>query len=129
MHNLYLKIELLFEKLTSCATAILGNAITFIIALCLVLFWLGNKMFYKHSIDDSIPDIILSFTFLSLFIIQKSFNRFSAIIHVKVNELVSSTESASNSVLNLEMKTKHEISEMNREYEHLIITLEENERL
>jgi low affinity Fe/Cu permease len=120
MNKQYQKIELLFEKLTSTATVILGNSITFIIALCIVIFWLTNKMFYKQSIDDSIRDLIHGVTFLSLFIIQKSFNRFSAILHLKVNELVSSNETANNAVMNLEIKTEHELDEMSKEYEDLV---------
>ncbi len=127
MKKHYQKIDLLFEKLTSTATALLGNSITFIIALCLVIFWLTNKMFYKQSIDDSIRDLIHGVTFLSLFIIQKSFNRFSAILHLKVNELVSSHEAANNSVMNLEIKTEQELTEMSKEYEDLVRESEENE--
>jgi hypothetical protein len=44
-----------FEKLTSVATVILGHHITFIIALCTVIFWLTNKKFYTEnpSLQDS----------------------------------------------------------------------------
>ncbi len=119
MNKIYKQTELIFEKLTSTATAILGNSITFIVALCLVIFWLTNKMFYKQSIDDSIRDVIHGITFLSLFIIQKSFNRFSAILHLKVNELVVSHETARNDVINVEMKTELEITELSKEYAEL----------
>ena len=120
MNKYHKKTELLFEKLTATTTAILGNSITFIVALCLIIFWLTNKMFYKQNIDDIIRDIIHGVTFISLFIIQKSFNRFSAILHLKVNELVSSHESANNSVMNLEVKTEQELSEMSKKYEDLV---------
>ncbi|HTJ50925.1 MAG TPA: low affinity iron permease family protein [Cyclobacteriaceae bacterium] len=63
---------------------------------------------------------ILGFTFLSLFIIQKSFNRFSASLHLKVNELVSSHEPASNTVINLTEKTEHEINKLTEEYHEKI---------
>ena len=108
-----------FEKLTSIAIAILGNSITFIIALCTVIFWLSNKRFYTQDIHYSIGDVILGVTFLSLFIIQKSFNRFSASLHLKVNELVASHEPASNAVINVEEKTEHEIFELSKEYTEL----------
>jgi low affinity Fe/Cu permease len=124
MNKHYLTIERQFERLTSIATIILGNSITFIIALCVVIFWLTNKMFYKQNIDDSIRDLIHGVTFLSLFIIQKSFNRFSAILHLKINELVSSHESANNSVMNLEIKTEQELVELNKEYEELVAKVE-----
>ena len=53
------------------------------------------------------------------FIIQKSFNRFSASLHLKVNELVASHEPASNSVINAEEKTEHEITQLSKEYTEL----------
>jgi len=66
-----------------------------------------------------IEDVILGLTFLFIFIIQKSFNRFSASLHLKVNELVSSHEPASNSVINVDGKTEHEISALSKEYDEL----------
>jgi low affinity Fe/Cu permease len=112
-------MEKSFEKLTSIATAILGNSITFILALCLVIFWLSNKRFYTQDIHSIIGDVILGIAFLSLFIIQKSFNRFSASLHLKINELVSSHEPASNKVINVEGKTEREINELSKEYTEL----------
>jgi len=112
-------MEKSFEKLTSIAIAILGNSVTFILALCLVIFWLGNKRFYTQDIHSSIGDVILGIAFLSLFIIQKSFNRFSASLHLKINELVSSHEPASNKVINVEGKTEREINELSKEYTEL----------
>ena len=120
MTTIYRHIEKRFERLTSLAIAILGNSITFIIALCTVILWLSNKRFYKQNIHYSIGDVILGVTFLSLFIIQKSFNRFSASLHLKVNELVASHESASNAVINAEEKTEHEITKLSKEYAELV---------
>ena len=119
MKVVYRHSERVFEKLTSVANAILGNSITFIVALCTVIFWLTNKRFYTEDIHSCIGDVILGVTFLSLFIIQKSFNRFSASLHLKVNELVASHEPASNSVINAEEKTEHEITELSKEYTEL----------
>jgi len=119
MKNIYRHIENGFEKLASVAISILGNSITFIIALCTVIFWFSNKEFYAQSIHAIIGDIILGVAFLSLFIIQKSFNRFSASLHLKVNELVASHEPASNAVINAEEKTEQEITELTKEYTEL----------
>lgn len=116
MKSIYTHTEKKFEKIATVAIALLGNSITFIIALCIVIFWLSNKLFYTQNIHSSIGDILLGVTFLSLFIIQKSFNRFSASLHLKVNELVASHEPANNIVINVEGKTEEEISELSREY-------------
>jgi low affinity Fe/Cu permease len=120
MKNIYRHTEKRFEKLASVAIAILGNSVTFILALCLVIFWLSNKQFYRQDIHSAIGDVILGVTFLSMFIIQKTANRFAASLHLKVNELVSSHEPASNLVINLEQKTEKEITQLSKEYAELI---------
>jgi len=125
MKNIYRQTENGFEKLVSVAIAILGNSISFIVAFCVVIFWLTNKQFYLQDIHSSIADIILGVAFLSLFIIQKSFNRFSASLHLKVNELVASHEQANNSVINLEKKTEHELTELSKEYAELAEQIKE----
>jgi low affinity Fe/Cu permease len=120
MKKIYHIVEGWFEKLASVAISILGNSVTFIIAFCVVIFWLSNKEFYRQNIHMAIGDVILGVTFLSLFIIQKTFNRFSASLHLKVNELVASHEPASNLVINLENKTELEINKLSKEYNELI---------
>ncbi|MFV5692131.1 low affinity iron permease family protein [Flavobacterium sp. LT1R49] len=125
MTKIYNTLEQLFEKLTSTATVILGNPITFIVALCLVLWWWINNLFTTRDVHQIIGDIIFGVTFLSLFIIQKSFNRFSASLHLKVNELVSSHKTASNAVLNADVKTEREITELSKEYSELAEKLKE----
>jgi low affinity Fe/Cu permease len=125
MKSIYLNSEIGFEKLVSLATFILGNSVTFILAFATVIFWITNRMFYTQDIHHMVGDLILGVTFLSLFIIQKSFNRFSASLHLKVNELVASHEQANNSVINLEQKTEAEIKELTKEYTELAEIIEE----
>lgn len=119
INKIYRKAEVLFQNVTSIATVILGNSITFTIALLTVIFWISNRQFREYDIHHRIGDIILGITFLSLFIIQKSFNRFSSSLHLKVNELVSSHDDASNRVMNAEDKTEFEIAELSKEYTEL----------
>lgn len=79
-----------------------------------------------HDVQEFIRDVIHSLTFLSLFVIQKEFNRFSAALHLKVNELVSSHKSANNAVLNIEDKTEQEIIELAKEYKERTEKANEN---
>ena len=127
MKKIIRNIEWGFERLVYIANAILGQSVTFFLAVCLVIFWLTNKKFYAQDIHYCVGDLILGITFLSLFIIQKSFNRFSAVLHLKVNELVSSHEPADNSVMNVGEKTEREITELSKEYSE-IIHKEEDEK-
>ncbi len=120
MKNIYRHTQRGFEKLTYVATAVLGNSITFMIALATVIFWLCNKRFSTEDIHARIGDVILGLTFLYLFIIQKSFIHFAASLHLKVNELVASHEAARNAVINAEEKTEDEITELSKEYAELV---------
>jgi low affinity Fe/Cu permease len=119
MTRIYRHAENNFEKLTGYITTILGNSITFILALITVTYWLTNKQFWAHDRQAQIGEVILGITFLSLFIIQKSFNKFSASLHLKINELVVSHDTAKNSVVNVETKTELEITELTKEYAEL----------
>ena len=119
MKRTYRNLEAKFEKLSYIVMTILGNSITFIAAFCLVIAWFFSKEFYHQSIHKSIGDIILGITFLSLFVIQKTFNRFSISLQIKLNELVASHERANNEIINIEEKTEHELSELTKEYAEL----------
>ena len=119
MKSTYRNLEAKFEKLSYIVMTILGNSITFIAAFCLVIAWFFSKEFYHQSIHKSIGEIILGITFLSLFVIQKTFNRFSISLQIKLNELVASHDRANNEIINIEEKTEHELSEITKEYAEL----------
>lgn len=116
MKDVYCKMERHFEKLVSLATTILGNSITFMLACILVFFWWTSTLLSSNNLHQNIGDFIFGTTFLSLFIIQKSFNRYSALIHLKINELISSHKKTNNLEMNTNLKTEQEIIEMSKEY-------------
>lgn len=120
MNKIHKWLETIFEKTTYFVTIVLGNSITFILALIMVIFWFSNREFGTQALNDTIRDIIHGVTFLSLFVIQKEFSRFSGSLHVKVNELVASSEIANNAVINVENKTELEIHELQKEYIDLV---------
>ena len=116
MKTLYRKLENAFEKFSFAATRVLGNSITFIIALILVVRYFTDKKVYTQPRHNIIMDVIFSVTFLSIFIIQKSVNRFSGALHLKMNELVASHDTASNRIINVEEKTEEEIRDLAKHY-------------
>jgi low affinity Fe/Cu permease len=97
----------------------MGNSVTFIIAVAVVVIFLTQSQLGIKSYHGIIGDIIISVTFLNLFIIQKTTNRFAASLHLKVNELVASNTTAHNSVMNVENKTEQEMTELTKEYSDL----------
>ena len=116
MKSLYKILEAAFEKFSVAATRVLGNSITFIVALTLVIIYFTDDKVYTEPRHNLIMDIIFSVTFLSIFIIQKSVNRFSAALHLKMNELVASHDTASNRIINVEEKTEEEIRDLAKHY-------------
>ncbi|MDB5198509.1 MAG: hypothetical protein JWO92_472 [Chitinophagaceae bacterium] len=116
MKTLYKTIETAFEKFSFAATRVLGNSITFILALLLVARYFTDDKVYTKPRHQIIMDVIFSITFLSIFIIQKSVNRFSAALHLKMNELVASQDNASNRIINVEEKTEEEIRDLAKHY-------------
>ena len=125
MIAIYIKIEKFFEKVTFLITTILGSSITFFLAFVVVVFWFFNRQYSNQDTNEIIRDLFHGITFLSLFVIQKEFSRFSGSLHLKVNELVASTETASNSVINVESKTQIEINELQKEYAELAEKVED----
>ena len=125
MKEFYFRVELNFEKLVSLATRVLGNSITFIFALILVIYWWVTTLISSSDMHQNIGDFIFGTTFLSLFIIQKSFNRHTALIHLKMNELISSHETANNAVMDTSDKTEREITKLHEEYIEMIESVEE----
>ena len=127
MHEAYKRLERIFEKITAVITTVLGNSITFIIALVTIIFWLSNRDYKTQDINETIRDVIHSISFLSLIIIQKAFNHFSASLHVKLNELIISHETANNEIINIEKKTELEIVEIQEQYAEILIKEEQLE--
>jgi len=119
MSSFYRNLEKKFEKFAEGALRVYGNSITFIVAIVLVMIFLASQKFYKQDFHDCIRDIILCITFLSFFIIQKAFNKYSTVIHLKMNELVASHDNASNRMVNIEEKTELELKELARYYSDL----------
>ncbi|MBC7523748.1 MAG: low affinity iron permease family protein [Flavobacterium sp.] len=123
----YRAFERFFEKITSYGSFLLGNSIIFFIAVILITFWILHRNYNAVIATNLIGDIIQAVTFLSLFIIQKTFNHFSASLQIKLNELILSHDQASNAIVNIEKKSEHEIIELQKEYEDLENILKEEE--
>ena len=120
MKKIYIELQKYFEKITSTATLILSSSITFIVALIVITLWFANRDYKEIHSDEVVRDMIHAVTFLSLFVIQREFNHFSASIQVKLNELILSHKPANNAVINVEKKTEHQIIEIQEHYAEVL---------
>src|SRR5437762_4813117 len=116
MKTIYKKTEGVFEIFAKIALKVFGSSITFLLAVLVVIVYFITTPFARQSLHDSIYDIILCFTFLGFFIIQKSFNKFNTTLNLKINELVSAHDKASNRLVNIEHKSEAELIELSKHY-------------
>jgi low affinity Fe/Cu permease len=113
------KTERIFEKVSESANKVMGNSITFILAILLVIYWLSQERFLEQDIHDSTRDVLLSITFLYSIMNQKSYNRLSAATNLKLNELIASHDAASNDLIKVDKKSEQEISALSKDHTDL----------
>src|SRR6478609_10092031 len=111
----------LFENFSTAATNATGSTFAFIIALSFVIIWaLTGPMFhFSESWQMVINTGTTIITFLMVFIIQKSQNKDSLAVQLKLNELVAAHELASNRLVDVECMTEDELKVIKKYYAQL----------
>lgn len=103
--------KFVFERFASSVTKQTGKPSTFIIALCVIVAWAVTGPIFKFS--DTWQLIINTgttiITFLMVFIIQQTQNKDTMAIHLKLNELIAATRTASNRLIDVEDLTEEEL--------------------
>jgi low affinity Fe/Cu permease len=110
-----------FERFSNWATAATGSSAAFIIAGATVIIWAVTGPVFKYSetwqlVINTGTTIV---TFLMVFLIQKSQNKDSKAIHLKLNELLASHEGTSNRMVNIEDLTEDELDHLYKFYRQL----------
>ncbi|AYL95205.1 low affinity iron permease family protein [Mucilaginibacter celer] len=110
-----------FERFSNWATAATGSSAAFVIAIAAIVIWLLTGPLAKYS--DTWQLIINTgttiITFLMVFLIQKSQNKDSKAIHLKLNELLAAHEGASNRMVDIEDLTEKELDHLHKFYQQL----------
>jgi low affinity Fe/Cu permease len=110
-----------FESLASKITYVTGSTTAFIIAACSIIAWAIAGPLFNFSQDWQLvintgTSII---TFIMVFLIQKSQNKDSLAIQLKLNELVAAHEYASNRLVNVENMSEEELIVIRKYYSKL----------
>jgi len=120
-----------FERFSNWATAATGSSAAFLIAIAVIVVWLITGPIFKYS--DTWQLIINTgttiVTFLMVFLIQKSQNKDSKAIHLKLNELLASHQGASNRMVDIEDLTEIELDQIHKFYVQLSDLAEEEDDL
>jgi low affinity Fe/Cu permease len=111
----------LMERFSAAVTTAAGSTPAFMIAFGLVLCWCvtGPLFDYSEQWQLVINTGTTIITFLMVFLIQKSQNKDSLAIQLKLNELVAAHQFASNRLVNVENMTEDELKIIKKYYGYL----------
>ena len=120
-----------FEKFSFFVTTAAGSTPAFVIALTLVIVWAitGPIFHYSEQWQLVINTGTTIVTFLMVFLIQKSQNKDSLAIQLKLNELVAAHQFASNRLVNVENMTEDELKVIKKYYASLSELTKQEETL
>jgi low affinity Fe/Cu permease len=108
-------------RLAAAVTKWAGSSWGFGVALSIVVIWALTGPLFKWS--DTWQLVINTgttiVTFLMVFLIQRSQNKDSLAIQLKLNELVAAIEGASNRLIDVEDLSDDELKTLRRHYEKL----------
>ena len=110
-----------FERFANKVTAFTGSAFGLLYALTIVITWAITGPFFDYSANWQlvINTTTTIITFLMVFVIQKSQNKDSKAIQLKLNELIAANEKASNRMVDIEDLTETELDKLHEFYERL----------
>lgn len=112
----------LFERLSGFVTRRVGSTSAFMVALVIVIAWLLTGPFFDYS--DTWQLVINTgttiITFLMVFLIQRSQNKESLAIQIKLNELIASSQRASNRLIDIEDLTEEELMILEKYFSELV---------
>jgi low affinity Fe/Cu permease len=107
-----------FEILARRLTEWTGSTGAFAIALTVILIWAGTGWIFHYG--DTWQLVINTgttiVTFLMVFLIQRTQNKDSLALHLKLNELIAATRRASNRLVNVEDISEEELHALHRHY-------------
>jgi len=113
--------ERALEKVARSVTAWTGSTSAFGLSFSIVLVWLltGPVFHYSDTWQLVINTGTTIITFLMVFLIQRSQNKDSLALHLKLNELVAAMRGASNRLIDVEALSEQELRALHTHYETL----------
>ncbi|HKH63296.1 MAG TPA: low affinity iron permease family protein [Flavitalea sp.] len=107
-----------FDKFSNLVTKATGNPIAFISAVIVIILWGITGPIFKFS--DTWQLVINTgttiITFLMVFVIQQSQNKDTIALHLKLNELIAASKTASNRLIDSEDLDEEELAHIKKFY-------------
>ena len=111
----------LLENVARKVTAWTGSTSAFALSVSVVLVWVmtGPIFHYSDTWQLVINTGTTVVTFLMVFLIQRSQNKDSLALHLKLNEVVAAMKGASNRLIDVEALSERELRALHTHYETL----------
>jgi len=107
-----------FDTFSSKVTKVTGKPVAFILACAIIIVWAVTGPIFKFS--DTWQLVINTgttiITFLMVFVIQQSQNKDTIALQIKLNELIASSQNASNRLIDVEDLTPEELETLKKFY-------------
>lgn len=131
MKRKYQKAPTGFEKISGIVTKAAGSTPAFVGAFVIIIVWLVSGPFFGFS--DTWQLVINTgttiITFLMVFLIQRTQNKDSIALHLKLNELVVSHMEANNRLVSVEDISEGDLLILQKYYSHLATLVKEERSL
>lgn len=110
-----------FEHFASRITTATGSSAAFMAAVSVVIVWAvcGPIFHYSETWQLVINTGTTIITFVMVFLIQKTQNKDSKALHLKIDELLSSIEGSSNRLVDIEYLNEAELDELHEFYKKI----------
>jgi len=110
-----------FEQLSETVTRWTGGTSAFACALAVIAIWavLGPLFHFSDTWQLVVNTGTTIITFLMVFLIQRTQNKDSMALHLKLNEIVAALEGASNRLIDVEAISEHDLKTLQKHYAEL----------
>jgi low affinity Fe/Cu permease len=107
-----------FDAFSNKVTKATGSPFAFITAISIIIVWAitGPIFHYSDTWQLIINTGTTIITFLMVFVIQQSQNKDTMALHLKLNELIAATKTASNRLVDIEDLTEDELITIKKYY-------------
>ena len=112
------KLAAFFDTFSTKVTNITGSPLAFIIAFIAIIVWgvTGPLFDFSDTWQLVINTSTTIITFLMVFVIQQSQNKDTIALQIKLNELIASSQTASNRLIDVEDLTPQELETLKKFY-------------
>ena len=116
------------ERLAHWTTTWVGSSWAFVVAAIMTLLWLvSGPLFHFTDTWQLVMNTVSSIvTFLMVFLLQRSQNKDTMVMQIKLNEILGALRGASNLLINVEALPEEQVRALHERYQELSKKVKQN---